>query len=145
MRKLQIKDPEETRSLIAYEINRNVDARYYHRLHSVLLVASGHSCRQVGLLFGDDPTTVQRWVNQFAEGGMSGLRERIRLGRQSLLQLAQWQRLEVDLRRSPRAFGWETSSWDGPLLAKHLRLHYGVALGLRQCQRLFRQFRLRPS
>jgi transposase len=35
--------------------------------------------------------------------------------------------------------------WDGPLLAAHLRRHYGVSLGVRQCQRIFTQlgFRLR--
>ena len=35
--------------------------------------------------------------------------------------------------------------WDGPLLAEHLRQRFGVDLGVRQCQRVFRQmgFRLR--
>lgn len=35
--------------------------------------------------------------------------------------------------------------WDGRLLAEHLRRHYGVSIGVRQCQRIFTQlgFRLR--
>jgi len=35
--------------------------------------------------------------------------------------------------------------WDGKLLSHHIRQQYGIELGVRQCQRLFRQlgFRLR--
>ena len=37
------------------------DARYDHRLHSVLLVASGMSCEKVASLFGDSPRTLVNW------------------------------------------------------------------------------------
>ncbi|MCZ7586036.1 MAG: IS630 family transposase, partial [Deltaproteobacteria bacterium] len=42
-----------------------------------------------------------------------------------------------DLRRDPRALGYEQNLWDGKLLSHHLQARYGVALGVRQCQRLF--------
>ena len=56
-----------------------------------------------------------------------------------------WRKLAVELRATPREFGLEASLWDGPLLSEHLRRRYGIELGVRQCQRLFRQmgFRLR--
>jgi len=39
----------------------------------------------------------------------------------------------------PRYFGFGSRLWDGPTFAEHLRRCYGIDLGLRQCQRLFRQ------
>ena len=145
MRQLRIEDAEVMRLAIQQEINRNDESRYDHRLHGLLLVAAGQSCRQVGMLFGENPTTVQRWVSRFDESGLEGLREGERSGRPRLLQPAQWRRLQRELRHSPRTCGLQATLWDGPLLAEHLRQHYGVDLGVRQCQRVFRQmgFRLR--
>ena len=145
MRKLQIEDAGVMRLAIQQEINRNDESRYDHRLHGLLMVAAGQSCRKVGLLFGENPTTVQRWVSRFDESGLEGLREGERSGRPRLLQSAQWRKLQGELRRAPRALGLEANLWDGPLLAEHLRRHYGLDLGVRQCQRVFRQmgFRLR--
>ncbi|SPJ15737.1 hypothetical protein SBBP2_1720008 [Burkholderiales bacterium] len=56
----------------------------------------------------------------------------------------QWRRLEADLRKTPRYFGFLSNLWDGPTFAEHLRRCYGVDLGLRQCQRLFQQMGYRP-
>jgi transposase len=145
MQRLQIEDAEVMRLAIQQEINRNDESRYDHRLHGLLLVAAGQSCRQVGLLFGENPTTVQRWVSRFEGSGLEGLREGERSGRPRQLLPAQWRKLQRELRRSPRAYGLEANLWDGPLLAEHLRRHYDANLGVRQCQRVFRQmgFRLR--
>jgi len=63
-------------------------------LDGLLLVAAGQSCRQVGLLFGENPTTMQRWVSRFDESGLEGLRELERSGRPRPLQSAQWRKLK---------------------------------------------------
>jgi transposase len=139
MRKLQIEDAEVLRIAIQQEIGRSEESRYDHRLHGLLLLAAGHSCRQVAELFGEDDTTVQRWVHRFARGGLTALREGVRPGRPPSLDQSQWDELEADLRRDPREFGLATHRWDGPALSKLLRLRYGVELGVRQCQRIFRQ------
>jgi len=68
MRKLQIQDPEVMRIAIQQEIGRSEESRYDHRLHGLLLVSAGQSCRQVAELFGEDGTTVQRWVRRFEQG-----------------------------------------------------------------------------
>ena len=47
------------------------------------------------------------------------------------------------LRLPPRQFGLEGHLWDGKLLAAHLAQAFGVTLGVRQCQRLLRQFGFR--
>jgi transposase len=145
MRKLQIENPEVMQVAIQQEIGRSEESRYDHRLHGLLLVTTGQSCREVARLFGEDASTVQRWVRRFEDRGLEGLREGERPGRPRQLDAGQWRRVAADLRRSPRAFGLAANLWDGPLLAEHLRRRFGIELGVRQCQRLFRQlgFRLR--
>lgn len=145
MRKLEIADAEIMQLAIRQEIGRREESRYDHRLHGVLRVSSGYSCSEVGQLFGQAATTVQRWVGRFERGGFDGLREGERSGRPRALDESQWRRLEADLRKTPRDCGGAASLWDGPVLSEHLRQHYGIKLGTRQCQRLFRQmgFRLR--
>lgn len=145
MRKLQIADAEVMQLAIREEINRSEEARYDHRLHGLLLVSSGRSCGEVGALFGEAATTVQRWVRRFEESGFEGLREGERSGRPRSLDERSWRRIEADLRKSPDSFGLQANLWDGPVLSEHLRRNYGITLGVRQCQRMFRQmgFRLR--
>jgi transposase len=145
MRKLEIENPEVMSIAIRQEIERSDESRYDHRLHGVLLVANGQSCREVALLFGEDPRTVQRWVKRFEDGGFDGLRDGERPGRPRSLDERQWARLEKDLRRNPRDFGHNQNLWDGKLLSEHLKHHYRVSIGVRQCQRMFNQmgFRLR--
>ena len=47
MRKLQIEDAEVMRIALQQEIVRSEESRYDHRLHGLLLVTAGQSCRQV--------------------------------------------------------------------------------------------------
>ncbi len=80
MRKLQIEDSEVMRIAIQQEIGRSEESRYDHRLHGLLLVTAGHSCREVAELFGENGTTVQTlgqplragWTGRSAGGRASG-------------------------------------------------------------------------
>lgn len=143
MRKLEIGDADIMRIAIQQEIARSEESRYDHRLHGLLLITGGQSCGQVADLFGEDRRTVQRWVKTFEAHGLDGLREGERSGRPRSLDARRWAALGKDLRRSPREFGHEAGLWDGKLLSQHLRLRYGVKLGVRQCQRLFRDMGFR--
>jgi transposase len=142
MRKLQIDDSGVMRIAIQQEIGCSEDARYYHRLHGLLLLTAGHSCREVAELFGEDDTTVQRWVHRVAQGGLQALRESERPGRPRSVDAAQWRQLQTDLQKSPQDFGLTAVLWDGVTLSEHLRRRFGVRLGVRQCQRIFRQMGL---
>ena len=143
MRKLQIDDTGAIRIAIQQEIGRSEESRYDHRLHGLLLLAAGHSCQDVAALFGEDDTTVQRWVHRFEEGGLQALRESERPGRPRSLDPQQWRELQADLRKSPQDLGLTTANWDGSSLSEHLRTRFGVQLGVRQCQRIFRQMGFR--
>src|ERR1700675_2581271 len=98
MRKLQIEDPEVMQVAIQQEISRSEESRYDHRLHGLLLVTTGQSCREIARLFGEDASTVQRWVRRFERGGLEGLRDGERPGRPRMIGARQWRKLAVELR-----------------------------------------------
>jgi len=145
MRKLTVRDPETMRLGILEEIQRNEDSRYNHRLHCVLLICSGMSCYKVAEVLGQAPRTVQYWVRRFEAHGFVGLRDKLRQGRPAALDDATLAKVGKELRQDPRSLGYSQNLWDGKLLSHHLSTAYGVQMGIRQCQRLFKRlgFRLR--
>jgi transposase len=145
MRQLVIKEPVLMQIAIQQEIQRSEESRYDHKLHGVLLIANGYDSYRVGDVFGQSPTTIQRWVKKFNESGFAGLRDSERPGRPRSLTEKQWGQMEKDVRRPPSNFGFIQSFWDGKLLSEYLRKKYKVEIGVRQCQRMFKMmgFRLR--
>ena len=145
MKALTISDREEMILALQDEIRRSPDARYDHRLHGVLLVAEGMSCREATRALGDSPGTVVNWVRRFERRGFGALNEGERTGRPKRLDPKDMAKVETALRRSPADYGLPAQLWDGPLLSAFVQKQFGVTLKVRQCQRLFRQlgFRLR--
>lgn len=145
MKQLTLKDAELMNMAIMQEIHRSEESKYDHRLHGLLLISNGYDSYKVAEMFGQNPTTVQRWVKKFNESGFSGLREGERAGRPQSLTNRQWEQLGKDLRKNPAEFRYSQSLWDGNLLSMHINKQYGIELGVRQCQRLFKRmgFRLR--
>ena len=127
------------------EIHRSEESRYDHRLHGVLLVAQGMSCRQAAAALGDAPRTVEYWVRSYSQSGLAGLQEKQRPGRPSRLTAGQLEIIGQALRQPPEALGITANLWDGKTLAAFIQNEFSVRLGVRQCQRLFRTlgFRLR--
>ena len=109
------------------------------------MVAQSMSCRQVAQLLGDSPRTVAYWAKRFEAEGLSGLADADRPGRPSKLDQVQIQVIETALRSHPSQYGLAGNLWDGKLLSHFIGQQFGVELGVRQCQRLFRRlgFRLR--
>jgi transposase len=145
MKALSIGNRDEMVFALQDEIRRNSEARYDHRLHAVLLVAQGMSCRQTADVLGDSARSVEYWVHRFERDGFGGLSDGERSGRPARLSQANRDQVEKALRGCPSDFGLVGQLWDGPLLSAFLKQQLGVTLQVRQCQRLFRQmgFRLR--
>jgi len=143
MKALTIGNREEMIFALQDEIRRSSEARYDHRLHAVLLVAQGMSCRQTASTLGDASRSVEYWVHRFDRGGFGALSEGERSGRPSRLSTEQREQVEAALRKRPSDFGLAAELWDGPLLSEFLKQQMGVTLRVRQCQRLFRQFGFR--
>jgi transposase len=143
IRALTISNRGEMIFALQDEIRRSAEARYDHRLHGVLLVAKGMSCRQTAERLGDASRTVENWVHRFEQDGFAGLSDGEREGRPSRLSRTDRERVEEALRRSPAHYGLPAQLWDGPLLSAFLQRQFAVTLSVRQCQRLFRQFGFR--
>lgn len=143
MRKLEIKDPEIMQIAVQQEILRSEESRYDHRLHGILLLCSGLSCSDVANLLGHGVRTIQYWGRKFEESGFAGLEDTPRPGRPSIIDENIRQKIDIDLRNSPRDFGYSQNLWDSKLLSHHLSKHYGFKLGERQCRRLFHQLGFR--
>src|SRR5260370_3526778 len=101
MRKLQIEDAEVMRIAIQQEIGRSEESRYDHRLHGLLLVTAGQSCRESAGVFGRNGTTVQRWGKRFEHGGLDALRGSERAGRPRALDAAELRRVHGEIRETP--------------------------------------------
>lgn len=143
MKKITIPDADTVILALQDEIRRSPEARYDHRLHAILMVAQGHSAREVAGLLGDAPRTVTYWVHRFIDEGLSGLVDDERPGRPRKLDDYDFEVIGKALRQSPRSVGLAGSVWDGKTLSTYIRDHFDVDLGVRQCQRLFRQLGFR--
>jgi len=108
-------------------------------LHCVLLVSQGHSCLEVAGWFGDDPSSIARWVRHHKASGVQGLQDAPRSGRPARLDIDQRRALERDLCQAPGVLGYVEPRWNGTLLAAHIQRRFDVELSARQCQRLLRQ------
>ena len=145
MRPLTIADAPVVVLALQDEIRRTDESRYDHRLHAVLLVAQGMTCRQAANVLGDAPRTLEYWVRDFERAGLAGLQEGSRPGRPRRLTDEHLNIIGQVLRKPPEEAGLTANLWDGKALCAYLRREFGVDLGVRQCQRLFKSlgFRLR--
>jgi transposase len=143
MRALTISNAASVVVGLQQEIQRSEESRYDHRLHGVLLVAQGMTCPEVGRLLGDAPRTVEYWVRRFEKEGLAGLTEGDRPGRPARLSATQIEEVNHVLRGKPSDSGMRVNLWDGKTLAAWIEKKYAIQLGVRQCQRLFRQFGFR--
>jgi transposase len=113
MRPLTVLFPDHSRALLQQEINRHQDARYDHRLHCVLLVASGMSCEKVASLFGDSPRTVVNWVRRLDGTGLAGLAEGNHSGRPTRLSPEQLEEVRGLVRQPPPQAEIDANLWNG--------------------------------
>jgi len=143
MKRLTVTDASTIVLGLQDEIRRSEESRYDNRLHGVLLVAQGMSCPEVSRLLGDSPRTVEYWVRRFEDRGLAGLVEGERSGRPRRLSDEQLAEIDSVLRQTPESVGISSGIWDGKGLAAFIKMRYGVVLGVRQCQYIFKSLGFR--
>ena len=143
MKKLVITNAKEMSIAIRNEISRSEESRYDHRLHGILLVSEGMNCYDAGSILGENPKTMERWVNGFNVKGFNALMEGKRTGRPSRLTPQQMDAINNDLRKGPGEFGYEQNLWDGKLLMHHISEKFDVKVGVRTCQLIFHRLKFR--
>lgn len=111
-------------------------ARKQHRLHAVMLVAGGLSCRRVARLLGASPRSIEYWVTRYKLYKNKGLMEKKKPGRPSRLSAITRDRVATALASPPPGALAPGARWSGAALREYLRREFGVLLGLRQAQRL---------
>lgn len=138
MHRLEVTSSAAMRAALRNEGKHSPQSRFVHRLHCLLLVGTGQSCYQVAEVFGDNPRSFERWVCEFQQHGIDGLREKQHPGRQATLADAQMQQLALALKGVPRELGYAENVWNNQLLRAEILRRFGVALSARHCQRLFK-------
>ena len=141
MHKLKVTNPKAVQAALRQEAEHSPRPRFVHRLDCMLLVGAGRSCYEVAEVFGDDPRSVERWVHEFQQHGIEGLREKPHPGRHATLADEQLRQLELALRNRPRELGYAADAWNSKLLRAEILRRFGVTLSARHCQRLFRILR----
>lgn len=123
------------------EILGSPSARRLHRLHAVLLVARGLSCRGAARLLGDSPRAVEYWINLYKTNKSIKIFDEKPPGRPSRLSAEQLAKLRAIVACGPPRPG--AGGWRGEDVRAVVARTWGVALGLRQAQRLLA--RIRPG
>lgn len=141
MQKFDSIHAREFQSSLKNQIKLNAANRFIHRLHCVQLVEQGCSCQQVAQWLGEHVRTIQRWVKYTHDYGIEGLKYEQKLGRPNTVRDDQKKWLQQDISQCPNELGYPQKKWSGSLLQVHLRQHYHVDLGLRQCQRLLNELK----
>ena len=122
------------------------ETKYLFRVFAVNMVLSGIPASQVGASAGYTKATITSWVKTVDEKGFEALRTQQRPGRPSKLSEQQLKEIDAVLQTDPKCHGIKV--WDGPSLSSYIKSRYNMDIGVRQCQRLFRNLgysRIRPQ
>jgi transposase len=96
------------------------------RRHAARLIEKGVSEAEVARRVGVHRQSVNRWVQQLAEGGRDALKRALRTGRPSQLTDAHREQIEAGLKRGPEALGYRTSLWTAWRVADLIERECGV-------------------
>jgi len=131
-------DLEELRVLIDRALKTG-DRAWLRRLEGLQLFAAGLRIEDVAEHLGVEVRTVRNWINLWNEGGFEALKPEKSPGRPSKLSDEEWKRLEKDLEKSPREFGYDYDLWNTKLVMIHISMGYGVKYEYKYMYRLLRK------
>ena len=98
------------------------------RLYAVYQVSLGKPSRELEVLYNTSFKQILNWVSRFEQEGIEGLRDKSGRGRKSKMTSSQQERLKVlVLEDSPLDYGYNTATWNGPLLIDWLKNNLGIS------------------
>ena len=148
MKRLIINGQESVKKQIQLYFAGNDEAKYIHRLHTILLYTEREeaSCNSTGLLLGHSPRTISNWIRRINEtGDIESLRSKKQSGRPTRLSEKQRQELVAVIGESPEKHGISGEKWNGKRLSAYIGEHYGIIMRTRTCHRLFHQLGVRSK
>ncbi len=122
------------------------ESKYLFRVFAVNMVLSGTPASQVGASAGYTKAAVTGWVKAVDENGFEALRSQQHPGRPPKLTEEQLKQIDAAIQSDPKDYGIKV--WDGPSLSAYIKKQFNVEIGVRQCQRLFKNLgfsRIRPQ
>ncbi len=122
---LQVKGytPEQIRYLFNTEDKYKIGIRLY----AVYQVSKGYSSRKLEELYNTSFKQICNWVHQFEREGIEGLKNKPKSGRKP--RLSDFQKEEIKnvlLKNLPEEFGYNTFTWNGPLLIDYIEKKYKI-------------------
>jgi transposase len=97
------------------------------RLYAVYQISSGKASREVEKLYNTSFKQICNWVHRFEQDGLEGLRDKNKSGRKTRLQKQQLEEVKNVLQNNrPDEFGYNTSTWNGPLVIDLIKTKFGV-------------------
>jgi transposase len=114
---------EEIKSLL------NKDERYTIgiRLYAVYQVSLGQASRKLESLYNTSFKQIINWVHRFEESGIEGLKDKPKSGRIPKLTKENLTEISNVLKNNrPDEYGYNTATWNGPILREFIGKQYGV-------------------
>lgn len=142
MRLLTVDSAEAVQESIQDYFTKNEEARFIHRLHTILLKIDKkeHTCESLGKLLGHSSRTISNWINKLNEtSDIEVLRDKPKPGRPPKLTESQLLEIKEVLQKKPEDSGIPANIWDGKSLSFYISKTYSVEIGVRQSQRLFKK------
>src|SRR5262249_61120843 len=72
--------PEDYQEALRQYKNKKLNGHERQRYHALLLVTKGYTYRQIADILFVDEETVSRWVRQYQEQGLAGLKNHVQWG-----------------------------------------------------------------
>lgn len=125
MRKLSI--PNYSVAELEALLNSNPDYVVGMRLMALIQIKKGMSSRQLQELYYKSHSRFCAWVNNFNKEGIEGLKNKPKSGRKSKLSAGQLNEIkDVLLNKKPEEYGYNTATWNGPLLIDFVEKQFRV-------------------
>jgi len=115
--------PEDIKALFNKEDKYKIGLRLY----AVYQVSLGKSSRELEELYNTSFKQILNWVDRFEKEGIDGLKDKSGRGRKPGLSAEHLSELKlIILDRLPTEFGYNTETWNGPLVIEIIKKLYKI-------------------
>lgn len=133
--KIQGYTTEQIKALIKSENKYTIGIRLY----AIYQVSLGQSLRKLEELYHTSFKQIGNWVHRFEKQGIEGLKDKPRSGRKPRLQVHQKEELKTVLTNNiPEDFGYNTATWNGPILIDFIKKRFGIVYKKAQIYNILR-------